>query len=138
MESNGKKNDTAAKCPVCGAEIHGRAGKRFCSEKCRSLSHAERRYNQDIEFNKLLVKIRLNRRLLKKLCRFEPKVIVSREVLVALEFDPAVFTSVIVNAKKQRYYFNGEFGILPITRDGTQTALIVRRETFDTNFDPWE
>ncbi|MBS1978454.1 MAG: hypothetical protein JST46_13875 [Bacteroidetes bacterium] len=126
-----------AKCPVCGGEVHGRTDKRFCSDKCRSLSNAGKRNDRDAVFNQMILTIRRNRSLLRKLCKGN-RVIVRREVLDALDFDATAFTSIHVNSKKQTYYFNGEYGILPIFRDGAACALIVHRESFATPYDPWD
>ena len=124
-------------CPTCGGRIEGRSDKRFCSTKCRALHNQTRRNERDAPLTEVLRTVRHNRNLLKKLCP-DRKAIVKREVLEAMGFNPRVFSSLYVNPGNQTYYYCGDFGFRPMSHDGIETALIIRREPYATSPDPWQ
>jgi len=128
-----KENRT---CPVCGTAIEGRPDKRYCCEKCRSLSNVDKRKEREAILNETLRILRHNRTVLRSLCP-KGKAIVQKEVLDALQFDPSVFSSLFVNGKKQMYYLCCDYGFLPIQHDGVKKALIIRREAYAIPIDPW-
>lgn len=133
---NTGNNQEKRLCPVCGILVIGRAGKRFCSEKCRSSHNAAKRAGLDEPLTRTMQTIRKNRSLLKNLFK-ESKTIVKREVLEGMGFDPKTFTTVHINRKNQKYYFTAEYGILPMVRNGTEVALIVYRQPYAASIEPW-
>lgn len=123
-------------CPVCNSRFTGRSDKLYCSDQCRSTRNRVVRQQAEGPLTEVLSSLRRNRSVLVKLCSGK-KTVVSRERLEALEFDPLLFTSTHVNARGQTYYFCGDYGFLPIQKDGSDFALIIRREPFATSHDPW-
>lgn len=133
---NTGNNQEKRLCPVCGFLVIGRAGKRFCSEKCRSSHNGAKRAGLEEPLTRTMQTIRKNRSLLKNLFK-ESKTIVKREVLEGMGFDPKTYTTRHINRRNQTYYFCADYGFLPITRDGDEVALIVHRQSYATSADPW-
>ncbi|MBL7852511.1 MAG: DUF2116 family Zn-ribbon domain-containing protein [Cyclobacteriaceae bacterium] len=123
-------------CPVCNTRFKGRKDKRYCSEDCRAAYNRSQRKAAEAPLNHVLSVIRKNRGILKKLWKGKATM-VSRERLMALDFDPAVFSSTHVTSRRETYYFSGDYGFLPKTREKSEVALIVQRESHATGQDPW-
>lgn len=123
-------------CPVCNGRFKGRRDKLYCSDDCRATHNRSQRLAAEAPLNQVLSIIRKNRGILKKLWKGKATM-VSRERLLALEFEPAVFSSTHVTSKRETYYFSGDYGFLPKTREKTEVALIVKRESRATSPDPW-
>jgi len=135
MVNNGNSQENR-RCLACGEALFGRAGKRFCCEKCRSIYNSSRRVAADEVVTTTIQTVRRNRSLLKRLFR-ESKIIVKREALEGMGFDVSTFTSIHINRKNEVYYFCCDYGFLPIIRDGTECVLIVFRLPFAKSSDPW-
>ena len=78
-------------CPQCGAAIHGRSDKRFCSDSCRCDYHNERRRAQEKELRQVNRILAANWRLLSQLIRLGQKDIPAAE-LAARDFNFEVYT----------------------------------------------
>lgn len=79
-------------CPQCGAVIHGRSDKRFCSDSCRCDYHNERRRAQEKELRQVNRILAANWRLLSQLIRLGHKDIPAAE-LAARDFNFEVYTA---------------------------------------------
>lgn len=124
-------------CPTCGSRFNGRSDKRYCSEQCRTSFNLQRRKRTEAPLTAVLATLRRNRSILKDLCP-QKKTWVSRDRLEALKFNPTVFSSIYRNNRNQSYYFCGDYGFLPMHREGIDVALIIRREPFAKALDPWK
>lgn len=123
-------------CPVCGSIIVGRNDKKYCSDQCRYLANNERKVMLDrpiLNTNKIL---RKNRSVLKSLCP-AGMATVRRDVMEAMGFDFTVFSSIYVTAKKQVYYLSYDYGFTPLIVKGKKKALIVTKQDYMQQWDPW-
>ena len=79
-------------CLDCGAELEGRADKKFCSDHCKSSYHYERSKSKATSLFKTIdAQLKKNRRLL-KLYNRAGKATVRKEVLIEKGFNPRYFT----------------------------------------------
>ncbi len=124
-------------CPVCNGRFKGRRDKLYCSDDCRATHNRSKRQAAEAPLTQVLSVIRKNRGILKKLWKGKATM-VSREKLMALDFEPAVFSSTHVTSRRETYYFSGDYGFLPKTKDKIEVALIVQRESRATSPDPWD
>jgi hypothetical protein len=124
-------------CPVCKSLIIGRTDKKYCCDQCRALANNEKKMKAQqilLTTNSLL---RKNRTILKTLCP-QGKSTVRKEVLMAMEFRPDLFTSIFVTSKKQVYYLVYDFAFSPIMEGEIEKALIVSRQEYMQRWDPWK
>ncbi len=75
--------------------------------------------------------------ILKILCP-EGMTTVRKEVLLKMGFDPSVFTTLFITTKKQVYYLSYDYGFTPLMEKGIERALIVHKQNYMTNLDPWK
>lgn len=136
MVNDGMSTDFR-QCPVCNTRFKGRKDKRYCCEDCRSAYNRSQRAASDAVLTEALSVLRINRGILKKLWAGKTT-LVSREGLEALGFDASVYSSVHVNSRNFTYYFVADFGFRPMNTQGTDMALIIRREPFAKALDPWK
>jgi hypothetical protein len=80
--------------------------------------------------------LRRNRSILKTLCP-EGKATVRRSVLEKLGFDVRVFTGLFVTSRRNVYYLNYDYGFSPILDKGVEKALIISRQNYMDDWDPW-
>ena len=128
---------TSRKCPVCSSPIIGRPDKKYCSDQCRFLGNNQLKISKDkpiLETNRAL---RKNRSILKTLCP-EGMATVRKEILLKMGFNVQLFTSIFVNTQKQVYYICYDYGFTPIRRKGIDKALIVHRQPYMSEWDPWK
>ena len=79
-------------CLDCGAELEGRADKKFCSDHCKSSYHYERSKSRTASLFKTIdAQLKKNRRLL-KLYNRAGKATVRKDVLIDKGFNPRYFT----------------------------------------------
>lgn len=133
---NDEKNQDFRHCPVCNTRFKGRKDKLYCSDDCRAAYNRSQRQAAEAPLNQVLSVIRKNRGILKRLWKGKATM-VSRERLMALEFEPSVFSSTHITSRNQTYYFSGDFGFLPVFKEETEFALVVQRESRVTGTDPW-
>lgn len=123
-------------CPVCQSVLSGRMDKKYCSDQCRSLANNKNK----MEAQRILLltnqALRKNRTILKTLCP-QGKATVRKEILLSMGFSPAAFTSIFVTRSKQVYYLCYDYGYTPIMEGQTEKALIVSRQEYMNDLDPW-
>jgi predicted nucleic acid-binding Zn ribbon protein len=123
-------------CPICNSPLLGRSDKKYCSDQCRYLANNKIKIQTErpiLEINKAL---RQNRSILKKLCPIG-KVVVRKEVLVAMGYEVAVFSSLFVTSNKQVYYICYDYAFTPLLERNVEKALIVTRQDYMNGWDPW-
>lgn len=123
-------------CPVCQSVLTGRMDKKYCSDQCRSL--ANNKNKMEAQRTLLLTNqvLRKNRTILKTLCP-QGKATVRKEVLLSMGFSVDAFTSIFVTRYKQVYYLCYDYGYTPIMEGTIEKALIISRQEYMTNLDPW-
>jgi len=98
--------------------------------------HSANRLKSEAPILKVNAILRKNRSILKTLCP-KGKATVRREVLDAMGYDFAVFSSVFTT-KRGLYYICYDFAFSPILESGTEKALIVTYQDYMANGDPWK
>jgi hypothetical protein len=81
--------------------------------------------------------LRKNRNILKSLCP-QGKATVRRTVLKQRGYDFNQFTSLFVTQSRQAYYLCYDFGFTPLVEHGVEKALIINRQPYMKNWDPWQ
>lgn len=125
------------KCPVCGDALLGRSDKKYCSDQCRFMGNNKKRQATEWPILELNRTLRRNRTILKTLCP-AGKSVVRKEVLDAMQYDGSVFSSIFVSHKKQIYYLCYEYGFTPILEKGVEKALIITRQAYMNQWNPWK
>ena len=117
------------KCPVCNAEIVGRADKKFCSPNCKSANQYEIRQKKEILFYNIDKQLKTNRKILK---RFNVKgfTTLRKADVLAEGFDPNYFTHYWKNPKGKVYLFCYEYGFLEFRKDGILKYLLVEWQKY--------
>jgi hypothetical protein len=64
-------------------------------------------------------------------------VVVRKEVLVAMGYEVAVFSSLFVTSNKQVYYICYDYAFTPLLEHNVEKALIVTRQDYMNGWDPW-
>lgn len=113
------------KCPECGRDIFGRSDKIFCSDYCRNVSHNRENRDSNALMRNINNRLRKNWRILKKL-NVRDKTKITRNKLIANDFDFTLFTSIYTTKKGNIYYFIYDQGYLSMDDD---YYLLVKRET---------
>lgn len=126
----------AKSCPVCGSAIVGRSDKIYCSDKCRFRINNAAKAESEKPILSINATLRKNRSILKSLCP-EGTTMVTRQVLTSMGYDVQYFTSIYVTQRRDVYYFCYDYGFMPIIKDGTARALIVKRDKLVFR-DPWQ
>jgi predicted nucleic acid-binding Zn ribbon protein len=124
-------------CPICQEPIFGRTDKIYCGDQCRALANNKKKMESQyflIVTNQIL---RKNRTILKTLCP-QGKATVRKEVLISMGFNLNNFTSIFVTGPKQVYYMSYDYGYLPIMEGQTEKALIISRQDYMKDWDPWK
>jgi len=124
-------------CPICQAPISGRMDKKYCGDQCRSTANNKKK----LETQRILLvtnqALRKNRTILKTLCP-QGKATVRKEVLVMLGYDFTLFCSLFMTSKKQLYYMCYDYGFTPINENGVEKALIITRQNYMGDWNPWK
>jgi hypothetical protein len=123
-------------CPVCGEKIVGRSDKVYCCDHCRRIGNNKKNHDAERPILELNKNLRTNRMILRKLCPVG-KNVVRKEVLDLLGYDFTIFSSIFVNKKKQIYYLCHDFGFTPLLDKSVQRVLIICRQPYMCNWDPW-
>ncbi len=124
-------------CPVCNTPIIGRSDKKYCSDQCRSESNNQRR---NVAEKRIIVtnkKLRRNRTILKTLCPVG-KSTVRKTVLVEMEYDFSVFTSLYMPKSGNLYYLCYDYGFSLIVQNGVERALIITKQEYAGDWQPWK
>lgn len=124
-------------CPVCQTPIIGRIDKKYCSDQCRTFANKENRTKNQQVLLDINQQLRKNRSILKTLCP-QGKATVRKEVLISLGYQVNFFTSIFITQKKQVYYICYDFAYTPVMEGSIEKALIVNRQEYMKNLDPWK
>ncbi len=104
-------------CLHCGAELKGRADKKYCDESCRNSYHNEKNSvsnNYMRKVNRILSK---NRQILIQELGDNENKKTPKDKLLREGFDFNYYTHTYTNKKGQVYYFVYEYGYLPLEAD---------------------
>ena len=118
----------AKKCLSCGKPIKGRADKKFCDDACRNAYNNELKNKSNYSnyvrnINNTLLK---NRRILEELLPKEEETAkTTHDKLIQKGFVFKYHTHSYTNKKGNIYFFNYDYGFLPLENNW---YLIVRRK----------
>ena len=80
--------------------------------------------------------LRKNRSILRKLCP-AGKATVRHEVLVAMDYNFNLFSSIYLTSNKIVYYICYDYAFTPIFEHGVKKAVIVTKQDQMNSWDPW-
>ena len=130
------------RCLNCNEPLHGRLGKKFCSDQRRATYHNQHKRPYEEAIKRLNSQLRKNRTILKTLCPLG-KATVRKEVLDAMGFSFRHFSSLYGKPGKT-YFLCYDYGYKPIveqsssTGETVQKVLIVQQQDYMRDFDPWK
>lgn len=124
-------------CSVCQVPLAGRVDKKYCSDQCRSQANNKSKLERQQTILVTNQKLRRNRTILKTLCP-QGKATVRKEILVAMGFSIDSFTSIFVTRSRQVYYLCYDYGFTPIMEGQIEKALIVSRQEYMKDLNPWK
>jgi predicted nucleic acid-binding Zn ribbon protein len=96
-------------CLDCGATLHGRSDKKFCSDQCRNNFNNKLNRESNNFVRNVHGLLRKNRRILADLWA-EDKVKVHKDALFALGYNFSFFTHIIETSDGNKYQYCFEFG----------------------------
>ncbi|MBU3027552.1 MULTISPECIES: DUF2116 family Zn-ribbon domain-containing protein [Zobellia] len=117
--------DAKKTCPVCGVSVIGRADKKFCSAKCRSIDQYEKRQVEEAFYLKVDRQLKVNRKILKRFNK-SGYTTVRKSELTSRGFDSKFFTHYWKNQKGDLYLFVYEYGFLYLKNNGKDKYLLVK------------
>lgn len=120
------KSDT---CSVCGVIIRGRADKKFCSVKCKSINQYENRMQKEQFYLKVDKQLKTNRRILKKYNK-SGYTTLQKSLLISEGFNPRYFTHYWKTKKGEVYLFCYDYGFLSMEKEGKSKYLIVQWQAY--------
>ncbi len=114
-------------CLACGADIKGRADKKFCDDQCRNAYNNSQNSDANNYVRNVNNILRKNRRILEQL-NSDPsgKTKVSKARMLQAGFNFDYMTNVLQTKAGRIYYFCYEHGYLPIENDWFM--LVIRGE----------
>ncbi|QCK15564.1 hypothetical protein [Mangrovivirga cuniculi] len=124
------------KCKQCNNSLHGRADQLFCDANCRSAYHFQNNNHEEMMIRSLTSYVRNNRRILKTLC-YKGKTIVRKSVLDSMGFRFENFSGIYVTKNGAVYYLCFNYAFTPKYEKGIKKVLIVNKQEFMKDFDPW-
>jgi hypothetical protein len=102
-------------CLNCNEIIKGRADKKFCDDACRNNYNNQLNSDQTNYVRNINNILRKNRRILEELLPNDKSTNkIPKQKLEDAGFSFQYFTSVYTNKQSQTYYFNYEYGFLPL------------------------
>ena len=114
-------------CLNCEKLLRGRQDKKFCDDACRNNYNNQQNSDKNNYVRNVNNILRKNRRLLEEQVPEEEDMKkVLREKLAQSGFSFKYHTHQYQNQKGQTYYFNYEYGYLPL--DGGEWVLVVKRK----------
>lgn len=116
-------------CSICGAAIKGRADKKFCSVKCKSISQYEKRQETERFYLMVDKQLKTNRKILKKFNK-SGYTTLRKEFLLSEGFNPKFFTHYWKTKKGELYFFCYDYGFLALKKDGKSKYLIVQWQSY--------
>lgn len=118
--------DATKECLACGKALRGRADKKFCDDYCRNSYNNRQNSDQSNYVRNVNNILRRNRRLLEEIIpEGEEMKKISRDKLLQQGFNFKYHTHQYTNVKGQVYFFNYEYGYLPLESDW---LLVVKRK----------
>lgn len=136
METTSKQQ-----CLNCRATLHGRAGKKFCSDQCRATYNNQHKKPHEQAIQRTNTQIRKNRTILKTLCP-TGKATVRKDVLEVMGFSFRHFSS-LYGKPSNTYFLCYDYAYRPIFEQSSsegvmvQKVLIVQYQPYMKHFDPW-
>jgi len=124
-------------CPSCGGPIVGRKDKKYCSDTCRYFIKNQNRTEAGLFIDKTNQTLRKNRNILQTLCP-EGKATVRKSVLDKRGYDFSVFSSLFVTQNRQVYYLCYDYGCMALSDNGVKRVLIISRQPYMPDWDPWK
>jgi len=113
-------------CLNCGKPLRGRVDKKFCDDYCRNNFNNRQNSDQNNFVRNVNNILRKNRRILEnQLPETEETKKISRDKLIQKGFNFTYYTHQYQTQKGHLYFFNYEYGYLPLAHDW---FLIVRQE----------
>ena len=125
------------RCKHCGNAVHGRLDKQFCDDQCRNTYNNKSKRKDEQYILQINSQLRKNRRILKTLSPVG-KSTVRKEVMVAMGYDFSVFSTTYQSKKGGMYYMCYEYGFSPIFQQGIEKALIITKQSYMGNWEPWK
>ncbi len=116
-------------CPICSVILHGRADKKFCSTKCKSIYQYEQRQEKEVFYFKVEKQLRTNRKLLKQFNK-EGFTTIRKSVLLKEGFNPKFFTHYWKNQKGEVYLFVYEYGFLSKHLNGKDKYVLIKWQSY--------
>lgn len=117
-------------CLNCDTKLEGRAGKKYCSDYCKSnYNYEKNKLKESSLFKKIDNQLKLNRRLLKEFNR-AGKATVRQEKILEEGFNPKYFTHYWKNNKGDVYLFCYEYGFLKRTENGKVKYVLVEWQEY--------
>ncbi|ANI88497.1 hypothetical protein A9P82_03795 [Arachidicoccus ginsenosidimutans] len=122
------ENAAIKTCLACGKPLRGRTDKKFCDDYCRNTYNNQQNSDKNNYVRNLNNILRKNRRILEDVIPDNEEMKkVQRDKLLAQGFNFKYHTHQYQNQKGQIYFFNYEYGYLPL--DNGEWILIVKRKT---------
>lgn len=117
---------TPRTCLACGKTLKGRLDKKFCDDYCRNSYNNQQNSDQNNFVRNVNNILRKNRRILEEFIpEGEEMKKIQKEKLALAGFNFKYHTHQYQNQKGQIYFFNYEFGYLPLDGDW---VLVVKRK----------
>jgi predicted nucleic acid-binding Zn ribbon protein len=114
----------------CGAELEGRADKKFCSDHCKSSYHYERTKRKSASMFKTIdAQLKKNRQLLKFYNR-AGKATVRKEVLIEKGFNHRYFTHYWKATNGNIYLFCYEYGFMEKKENQRTKYILVKWQDY--------
>lgn len=104
-------------CLTCGKPLKGRIDKKFCDDYCRNSFNNRQNSDQNNLVRNVNNVLRKNRRILLEMLGAEGMIKLPKEKLIQQGFNFKYQTHQYVNHKGQVYFFNYEYGYLPLEND---------------------
>jgi predicted nucleic acid-binding Zn ribbon protein len=111
-------------CLACGKKIVGRADKKFCDDSCRNAYNNTQKATENNYMRNVINILKKNRRVLEEVLGSEEMSRTTQEKLIQKGFNKQFHTHTYTNKKGDTYFFNFEYGYLPLENQG---ALVVKR-----------
>jgi predicted nucleic acid-binding Zn ribbon protein len=108
-----KEVSSQNKCPVCGFPIYGKAGKKFCSDACRT-KYNNRKKRQESTAVANINRILLNNRRILEATMLKGQPELPKSTLEKLGFDFRYHTSTVSSAKGILTYFCYEYSYVEL------------------------
>jgi predicted nucleic acid-binding Zn ribbon protein len=117
-------------CLDCGAELEGRADKKFCSDHCKSSYHYECTKRKAASMFKTIdAQLKKNRQLL-KFYNQAGKATVRKEVLIEKGFNPRYFTHFWKARNGNVYFFCYEYGFMKKVESNKEKFVLVQYQDY--------